>query len=330
MKFSLLLAFLVVIGPASYGQFDPSAFLKGSQSDINYLGGEYLKPAGKALVAGINNGWYNTAKVHKPGRFEVNFSTGLIFIPEEGRTFMIDDSKLQNLELVEPSDNVAPTAFGERNSGPMLRSKTDPNLTFNSPSGMGTGIFPQLNLNLEIGIGLHSEILVRYFPSSPVIGIKNSQVSLYGFGINHSFLEWIPVAKRLPFSASVMLAYTRLDYSQDLNTSLDGENQQLQFSTYGYTARVLISKKVAFISFYGGAGLNNGVSTMKLNGTYSYESNGQTVNMENPLETDATVNEFVGNMGTKLKFLSILSFNADYTFGEYEALTLGLGLDVDF
>lgn len=327
---STLLSALVAIPLLGTAQIDPTPFLRGAQSDINYLAGEYLKPAGKALATGINNGWYNSAKTHKPLRFEVSFSTGLVNIPNEDRSFIIDESRLDQLELVNPANNEAPTAFGANSNGPALRLKSNSNTEFNTPSGTGFHYFPQLGLNAEVGVGLHSDVLIRFFPNSSIPGLDNSEFNMFGFGINHSFLHWLPAGDKLPIDASILVAYSKMNYHQPLETNIDGENQHMEFNASGYTARVLVSKELLFLTVYGGAGINKGTSDVFINGTYTYDDgNGNQISVQDPLKTTTDANGVVGNLGLKLDFLWVVNFSADYTFGSYEALTLGLGVDID-
>ena len=47
----------------------------------------YFSPLAEAFGSGLNNGWYNTAKPHKPLGFDITFTLNTVNIPEEMFTF---------------------------------------------------------------------------------------------------------------------------------------------------------------------------------------------------------------------------------------------------
>ena len=52
----------------------------------------YFTPMTESFGAGLNNGWYNTAKPHKFGGFDVTFTLNTVIIPNSAETFKIEDS----------------------------------------------------------------------------------------------------------------------------------------------------------------------------------------------------------------------------------------------
>lgn len=330
MKNHVLTLLGILLFGSTLAQFDPTPYIQGSTADIEYLGGEYLSPVAKALSTSINNGWYNSAKVHQPGGFEINLSAGVIFVPESDQSFIIENSKLDQLELADPNDNVAPTAFGEDSPGPKLRSTVDPSTTFETPPGIGSNVFPQIGLTAEVGVGIHTDVMLRYFPTISISGVDDGKIGMFGFGFNHSFLDWFDSSEDFPVKASLLFAFTQLKYSQSLNTTYDGDNQALELTTSGYTARLVVSREFSFLTLYGGIGMNKGSTQMQLLGTYKYQESGVEVTSTDPLDITDESTTFAANLGFKLKILKILSINADYSFGNYQAVTVGLGFDVDF
>ena len=76
---------------------------------------------------------------------------------------------------------------------------------------------------------------------------------------------------------------------------------------------------------------------INVNGTYSYETQTApglppvTTSIKDPVALTADdASGFVGNVGFRLKFLWVMAFSADYTFGAYSSATAGLGFSVDF
>jgi hypothetical protein len=315
------------------GGFNPAPLIAGSEADAQYLAQGYLKPLGNALAVGLNNGWYSTAKTHKLGRFDLMMTTSLLFIPSGDQTFMINNSDLQSLELVNSATAESPTAFGEANQGPRLRIQNDVTngSAFNAPQGSGFTIMPVLMAGINIGLVKNTDIGIRYLPSVKVpLGDVEGSIDMFGFSVKHDFLQWIPVADKLPIDASVFFGYTKLNYEQELS----GDGQSMTLTSTGYTGRILVSKKLLFFTPFVGLGFNSASTDMNIKGNFTY-NDPTAPGGTRDLDFDATViaddaSGFVGNVGFKLKFLFVMAFTADYTFGAYNSVNAGLGFSIDF
>ena len=51
----------------------------------------YFTPMAESFGAGLNNGWYNTAKPHSLGGFDLTFTLNTVIIPNSAKTFNIKD-----------------------------------------------------------------------------------------------------------------------------------------------------------------------------------------------------------------------------------------------
>ena len=49
----------------------------------------YFTPMAESFGAGLNNGWYNTAKPHSLGGFDITFTLNTVIIPNSAETFNI-------------------------------------------------------------------------------------------------------------------------------------------------------------------------------------------------------------------------------------------------
>lgn len=324
-RLSFLFALLFIAG-FSKAQIQPDQILAGSQNDINYLANGYLKPFGTALAEGLNNGWYSTAKTKNLGRFDLMFTSSIVFIPDADQLFTIDNSQLEEIELVGASSATSATAFGDETSGPELQYRIAPGASnFNLPGGTGFSALPIPMAKLSIGLIKNTEFSFRYLPELSIPTVDDGKVSMLGFAVKHDILQWIPGGKVLPFSVSGFFGYTNLDYSQSI-----GDGQQLSLSSTGYTVRALVSKKFLFITPYAGLGVNGGSTDIKLTGVFSNPLPGGP-DFTDPINIEADdAGGFVGNIGLRLKFLFVVAATVDYTFGAYDAVTAGLGISVDF
>lgn len=341
MKKLLLAVFsLGIFATATAQKLNPAPLVAGVESDINYLSRGFLSPLGDAIGAGLNNGWYHTAKTHKAGRFGISLAPMLIRVPDHRTTFTIEQSKLQELELVDPNDNVTPTAFGEDKPGVRLEYKANfgpvsQSEEFNMPAGYGFQYMPLFTFGASVGLPLNTDVSIRYLPQLSIPGLEDTRISLYGAGVTHDILQFIPVANKLPFDASLFVGFTNLEFEQDIEDSGADDEATLAISTRSYTTRLLVSKKILFLTLYGGVGYNGGESRIQLLGTYTYMN---PLDLQSPEEQvkdpiDFTTSDFngvVGNAGFRLKFLWVAYFAADYTFGPYDALTTNLGVSIDF
>ena len=323
---------LITVSANAQFSFDPEVFLNQSKEDAQYLAGNYLKPLGNSFTVGMNNGWYQTAKTKKMFRPDLMFTPTLIFVPKIDQSFTIENSQLDNLELVNGTSAETPTVFGSDSPGPELRVEGDQTGTtnFNAPRGIGYALWAVPMATLNIGTVKNTDLAIRYLPEMG-FPASDGKVSMFGLGVKHDLLQWLPGDKIIPFSLSAFVGYTKLnfDYCFDSNDP----DKRLVMETNAYTARLLISKKILFLTPYAGVGFNGGKTTIDVQGEYGFDPDGsgpiaaQTVSFD-PIEAEGG-SGLVGNVGVRLKFLFVMAFSVDYTFGAYNSLTTGLGVSID-
>lgn len=335
----LILVFFGFLPLALAGQLKPGPVVAGVEADINYLSQGFLSPLAEALNSSANNGWYHTAKTKEKFQFDFSLSPMVVLVPEEKQTFIIQNSALQELKLVDPNNNVTPTAFGSNEPGVALEYD-DPAIPtsldgqrFNMPAGYGINFMPSMTFQASVGLFFDTDINLRYLPEINVPEIGSS-LSLWGLGLKHNWLRWIPGAEEeLPFSSSLFFGTTSFSFSQIIPDG-DDQNQELVVSSTAYTARLLLSRELGFITIYGGAGYNGGSTRVQMLGEYSYVNPYNLTNPETTIKdpVDFRTNGgtgYLGNIGLRASFLWVMFLHVDYTFGPYDALTAGLGAKVD-
>ncbi len=327
----IIFLFLLSLSTEAVAQrINPLPVIAGAKEDINYLGGKYLGPVGVALGNGLNNSWYSSARVHSLLGFHLNIAPSLVIVPSDDQTFVIENSKLKELELVDERDNIAPTAFGPNEDGPLLRSKAIGNFqTFNSPAGVGFSFLPLANINLGVGVGFNTEVDVRYFPKSQISGLEDAKIGLFGFGAIHEVSQWFMDDDEPAFSLSVQAGFSSISYEQPIKDGDDG--QELTMKSNGTTFRGIISKQFSFFTLYGGVGYNSADTDINLRGTYSYQPPvGPATTITDPISINTTANSVVFNLGGRILIAEAISIFADYTYAQYSSITLGLGVDLNF
>jgi len=236
---AISLAILLMLGAGNYqevkGQGAVIDVLGSGISDANKLLNAYFQPFGESFSLGLGQNWNNTAKPLKLLRFNLQVGTSLIMIPDDKLTFNPQALGMQNLR---PLGNSAPTVFGEGTQGPAYElSVDDPSnpgqrLAIDTLNGLTQGLGFNMNAvpfaQLNIGLIKGTELSVRFVPTLDLnsFGDINGSFGLWGVGIKHDILQWIPVVSKLPFSLSGYFNYSKLSF--ELGVSLPGP----EFNTY--------------------------------------------------------------------------------------------------
>jgi hypothetical protein len=93
----------------------------------------------------------------------------------------------------------------------------------------------------------------------------------------------------------------------------------------------MISKKISVLTVYGAVGYNAVKTTADVKGSYTiYEDQsgaGQDLIFKDPVDLTFKNNGMRATAGFRLK-LAVICFSADYTFQEYNTLSVGFGFSV--
>lgn len=312
-------------------QFDADNLIAGNLEDMEYLSHSYLRPLGDAVVSSLNNGWYNTAKLRKLARVDFSLNTTVLKVPSQSTLFQIDSEQLTRLRVADAGQTSSSTFFGDRGAGAHL----EPSDTgfgnmgrFSLPGGTGLPYFLMAQAQASIGIGFGTEVKLRYLPPLENPLMENTRLQLYGLGIQYDITKCFPASKLLPIRASLFGGVNYFSFSQSL-----GDSRSLELSSLAYTLRVVASAKILFITVYGGYGYNYGQTDFGLLGNYRYfnPQTGQNEMLSDPVAMDFRAYEdWVGNLGVRIKMFWLLYLSADYSFGQFEAITASLGASIDF
>jgi hypothetical protein len=358
-----IVVFIMTAGP-SFGQLeDIGVLLTGGVDDAEQMMTEYLRPFANALGANINGGWYNTAKVHKLGGFDITFTASVAFAPDAHKTYDLSKLTLQALY----DDNIANSIAGDKNTGPELSYQQEilgnpvTYLQYDHPAGTGVDFIPSPMINAAVGLPKGFEIMGRYMPT---VKIGNAaKAGIWGAGFKHDIKQWIPVLAKMPvFNLSIMYGYTNIKVNTELDditpdmigatdatTSADFENQNFDIVTQGHTANALVSANLPVVCFYGGVGVSITQTNLKLNGYYPVPvviTDPGDPNFDptyTPVVTDASAlkdpidieikNQDGGttkprlNAGIRFKF-AVITLHFDYTWANYSVATAGLGVNI--
>ena len=101
MRKIILSIFILLFGFQSKAQ----QIIISEDDAANFLE-SYFSPIGESLGAGLNNGWYNTAKPHKLAGFDITLTLNTVSVPNETQHF--DPNTIPNFSSPEPVSSPTP------------------------------------------------------------------------------------------------------------------------------------------------------------------------------------------------------------------------------
>lgn len=323
--------------------------------DMAEISNAYLSPVFKGFGAAMNNGWYNTANVHKSGRFDLSINFHLPIISSSDKTYNVADLDLKTLKHDASSPTTGQTISGSSSGANPVFDLTisrpalaggDTTIKIPSPAGVSLPVVFAPTAQLGVGIIKGTELIVRYMPTID-IGDRGA-IGLWGVGVKHDIKQWIPIADKLPFDLSVLAGYTKFNSSVaieakpldgfDNNSGANYDNQKLNMSISSTTINAIISKKLLFLTVYAGGGYMGSSTNLSLSGNYPIPTFNTTTAQAESTPTDGKVlmnkdyagaNGMNGTAGFRLKF-AVVTIGAGYTIAKYSTPTFGLGVCVDF
>ena len=346
-RFVSLMTLLLLFSSVSFSQFDNVDFLRSAPVDGVKFVQAYISPWANAFGAGLNGGWYNTAKPHKFGGFDITAGVNVGMVPSSAETF---DISTLGLSTSLSGTGMTSTVAGPNATGPLMTySESGVTLgTFNTPPGAGIKYIPVPTAQIGLGLPLGTELKFRFFPK---VGIKGGDISLWGVGVMHSIMQYIPGNKLLPVDVSVFAGYTKLTsnvqlslqpqvgYPNSISASFPLDNQNIETLVSALNVSAIASVTIPVLTIYGGIGYSKTSTTMKLTGNFptpvlvaapapphpEYNDSGIKEGSDFP---EINVKNFSGlraNAGIRIK-LAVVTIHFDYTRAQYNVLSTGLGI----
>jgi hypothetical protein len=345
----ILLPFLlfILVLPGARAQLDNMGkILTGGVGDAEKIAGAYLAPFTNAFGANLNSGWFTTAKPHSVLGFDLTLSVNFAMIPEEAKSMNLVELDLDAVTLGETSPTIAsplsdvPASLQYQDVGPA-------SVTYDLPKGTGLPFVPAPTLQLGVGLPMDTDIMVRFVPQVQIGELGN--LGLWGIGVKHSLKQYLPFVKRVPFwNVSAMAGYTRfysnalLDFQpEDINAvdqtvAVNFTDQSLELGVSSFTANILVSADIPFISAFAGVGLNTTSSSLKMLGYFpvpAFDEGIAVVTDQSALQDPVNV-KFKNDgssiqprvtAGLKLK-LAVIHLHAGYTYSNYSVVSGGIGI----
>lgn len=340
--------------PLKAQSINPGDILRAGTTDANLLLEEYFRPFGIGFGDGLNAGWFTSPKPHQRYGFDLRFGATAAVVPDLDRFFRIDRVPLQNLKVLD-GPTLTPTFFGDDSPGARVgetfinpeTGAEEELYSFDMPIGVDVPYVVTPMAQLTLGLIWDTDITFRFVPKMTIA--NDYDTALFGFGVQHGLSQWLnPDSDKLDIS--VQFGFTNFSseirYRVDPDNDSDVENnfprstwddQNMQLESTALTSTLLIGRQLRFVSFYGGLGFQNSVTTLSVNGSYpliipqdpnEYESGGPTkrvFRIDDPVDL-----EFVND--TRLHYLiggrvraGGIALSATYTFARYNNLNVSIG-----
>lgn len=361
-KLLIVLAINIIAIGSLKAQIKEIDFLKGGVGDAEILFREYLRPYANAFGADLNGGWYNTAKPHKLGGFDVTVTVSGAWAPDMHQTMNLSELGLE--AAISGESSIAPTIAGKpTDQRPTLMYSTENPVSggevslaeYKVPNGTGLNFIPVPMAQASIGLPFGTDITGRFLPSLD-LG-KTGNIGLWGVGLKHSILQHIPVLKRIPvIDASVQGGYTQLNsyanvtftpdaysFAENLVTdNLIFKGQKVNMDVQAYTVNLVLSQTLPVVTFYQAIGYSTTKTRLALDGIYPVADidtdsesdyygqlvvkDGEDYRIEDPIDAEVeNTKDLRLNIGMRIK-LGVLTIHGDYTKANYSMVTAGIGI----
>jgi len=339
-KRALIYLFTITSFSSAMAQDNLDDLLKGSIADATILLQGYISPAMKSLGSGLNQGWYNTAKPHDRFGVDLTISTSLMYIPPSEKFYLVDNTKLEKISLVQydgvnidPTNGSAnvPTFFGpDRSPSYQVFHNDGSSKIVDGPGGIDikdaikiADALPVPMYQLGFGFPKGFDIKLRF---APTITLGDFKFNLLGIGLMHDVGQYLPVVKALPVDISLLVGYTKIEVEQGLSGTTIGQNQKGLLEFNSTTFQALVSKKISVLTLYGGVGYDMSKSNIAMQGTYDLDGD-DIAETKDPVNLDFSVSSARATLGLRLKF-AVFTLHTDYTFAHFNALNAGFGINV--
>ena len=307
MKKNILTILAVLTGLSSFSQ--------NATEDGKKLIKAYISPLGNSLGAALNNGWYNTAKPHKLGGFDITVTANIVMIPNNAKIFNITESNENTF-----SGGETPTILGSGDGVQVTYAGESSDM----PKGLNIPIIPLPMLQGGIGLIKGTELDFRYMPELKIGSA--GKVGLFGVGLKHDILQWLPIVDKIPLDLSIQAGYTKLNSEIELIDPTATISPQANLDVSATTVNLILSKKLLMFTPYLGLGYNSTQTTFNVKGNYNVA--GLAIDVSDLTEIDfGSNNNFRANIGFRFN-ITVLALQANYTFSEYPTATIGAGISL--
>ena len=286
----------------------------------------YISPLGNSLGAGLNNGWYNSAKTHKALGFDFTLTANLVLINDNVKDFKFQDILAGNVLSNSDTITTANTILGNDGASFDVLGSDGTTTVVTLPNGLDIPVIPVPILQAGVGIGKSTDINIRYLPNLK-FGRAGS-VGVLGGGIKHDLMQWIPFLEKLDVNLAFQGGYTKVNSNIELIDASGNiaDPALVNLDISAITVNLILSKEITIFTPHISIGYNSSNTLFSVDGKYVIDS--ESIPVEALTEFNfETKNDLRANVGLRVD-MTILALQANYTFSEYPTATIGIGINV--
>ena len=300
------------------------------------------------MVFNSVDGWIHRAKPLEKFHVALKINADYATIPAKFQTFTYHPAEYSHIQILDENENplpdgtAIPTMVGP-NTDYRIQIKTPDTIPgtyytiqFHAPPGFKNELdsllqgfdpgVPGVNLQLNIGLPLKTEVAIRYFPKMDIKGISPD---ILGIGVKHDLGQYLDLDDAFRWSGYAAFAHSDIRAKRD---SIDWETRyRLNTLTVGTVASIELS----IISIYGGVAYVHGGTLLQVLGnkdiTYDIVDNNNVIlgqyteTLHNPLDLRTYVDTYKGFAGIQLNLL-ILHIFAQYNLQKYPGYHAGISI----
>ncbi|ALM21534.1 hypothetical protein JCM19294_1778 [Nonlabens tegetincola] len=339
-----------------------SEILAAGVDAANLYAKDYATPAAESLTFNIASGWYDDARVLKPGKFKIQLRAQATFTPDEKKTFLLDPTEYERIIQESYNNTNGPAAninvsFGDGSTTPRLiatalgENEMPQQLVVESReantgallqrdeidlaqglSSEGLEFVPTAFLQAGVGLGAGLELKARFVPK---VKTDEFETGFYGGALQWEFTKLFDredgngVINGAPITISALVGYSRLDASYDFEDGaiVDGRDQSIETQVDVFNVSLITGTNWDVFNLYGGINYISGSTETRLLGDYTFTSNTVifpvSTTVSDPVTVESDTTGLLGTVGAKLT-LGAFNLHADYTFGEFNTATASI------
>lgn len=234
--------------------------------DLLFLTDRFSSPAAEGAAFQGSAGWFSSASSLDRWDFRLSVHANALFVPEDKKSFDVNNDQLDTLLLKDVQRATIPTAFGPSSDVRFEGIYRDVAFEFETFPGIDRDDVPHAFLQVAVGLPGKTELTVRAMPEVTIDDVK---ASTFGAGLKHNISQYFRGSDPGGFQLAAGAAYSRFDVDYSFTPvniqiatveDIDVKADVLMLEAIG-------SKTFGVLELFGAAGF---VST-----SFDYEMGGQ-------------------------------------------------------
>lgn len=287
-------------------------------ADMLTLADNFARPASNGATYQASAGWFSSAKSLEKWEFRFSLHGNALFVPDEKKTFGLNNSQLRLLEIENAQSAQLPTAFGSSSNtyfmgevtflNPVTQEMQTQEVRFKAFEGIDRDYIPHAFLQVAIGLPYETELTLRAMPE---VTIDDVTASTFGLGLKHSLSQYF-IDDPEGFQLAAALAFSKFNVEYGFEP-IEVEDlvmmDLIMVDADLWMMEAIASKRWGVFEAFAAAGMANS--------NFNYEMGGGGVAL-------SMVNTELQKLGdTEAKFKADLGFNLH--FGKFRISAMGTG-----